>query len=109
MSQMTNIINGSEVSGEGTVNIITLLAVINDICDSLDIDLQEMTEMLSDSGVDLMGFFIDLVLYLNEQPDTNADTGSARVMRAMKNLPQTPAYSNEQLLRNWLTENGVEF
>ena len=109
LSQMVNIVNGGEGSGEGTVNIITLLAVINDICTSLGIDLTEMTEMFSDSGIDLLSFFINLVAYLNEQPDTDADTGTARVMRAMQNLPQTPAYSNELLLRNWLRENGVEF
>ncbi len=109
MSQMVNIMNGGEGSGDGTINIVTLLAVIDNICNTLDIDLIELTEMLSDSGIDVMTFFIDLVLYLSEQPDTDTDTGSARVMRAMQNLPQTPAYSNELLLRNWLRENGVDF
>ena len=108
MSQMINITNGGEGSGEGTINYFALITTINNICASLGTDLQEVTEMLSDSGIDIMSFFINLVTYLNEQPDTDADAGTARVMRAMQNLPHTPAYSNELLLRNWLRENGVE-
>ena len=109
MSQMMNIINGSEGSGDGTVNIFALMSAINDICNSLGTDPQELTEMFSDSGIDIMSFFLTLITYLHEQPDADGDAASARVMRAMKNLPQTPAYSNELLLRNWLTESGVEF
>ena len=109
MSQMINIINGGEGSGEGTINIIALMSAINDICNSLGTNPQEMFEMFSDSGIDIMSFFINLITYLNEQPDTDGEAASARVMRAMRNLPQTPAYSNELLLRNWLKESGVEF
>ena len=109
MSQMMNIINGGEGSGEGTINIIALMSAINDICNSLGTNPQEMFEMFSDSGIDIMSFFINLITYLNEQPDTDGEAASARVMRAMRNLPQTPAYSNELLLRNWLKESGVEF
>ena len=109
MSQMMNIINGGEGSGEGTINIIALMSAINDICNSLGTNPQEMFEMFSDSGIDIMSFFINLITYLNEQPDTDGEAASARVMRAMRNLPQTPAYSNELLLRNWLKEGGVEF
>jgi len=109
MSQMMNIINGGEGSGEGTINIIALMSAINDICNSLGTNPQEMLEMFSDSGIDIMSFFINLITYLNEQPDTDGEAASARVMRAMRNLPQTPAYSNELLLRNWLKESGVEF
>lgn len=108
MSQLMNIVSGGEGSGDGTINYFALITTINNICASLGTDMQEVTEMFSDSGIDLMSFFINLVLYLNEQPDTDADSGSARVMHAMQNLPQTPAYSNELLLRNWLRENGVE-
>ena len=108
MSQMMNIVNGGEGSSDDTINIFALMSVISNICTSLGTDMQELTEMFSDSGIDIFGFFVNLVTYLNEQPDADADTGTARVMRAMLNLPQTPAYSNELLLRNWLRENGVE-
>ena len=81
--------------------------------------------MMEDSGLDLQQFFVDLVIYLNEQPEeeteqvgseepaNEAETVAAparkasRLFNLLDNM-QTPADQYEQELRDWLHVNGVK-
>jgi len=48
--------------------------------------------MMADSGIDLNQFVLELLMYLNEQPEESPN----------------PATQYEEQLKNWMETNGVE-
>ena len=96
---------GQQTGSEGDMDMFEMLMMLDETLGKVGLTLTDLTEMTSDSGIDLMQFIISLFSYLTEEQPADA----ARVMRAMQQTMQLPSQTNEQLLRQWLRDGGVEF
>jgi len=67
-------------------------AAINSALAKLDLTVADVLEMMADSGIDLNQFVLELLMYLNEQPEESPN----------------PATQYEEQLKNWMETNGVE-
>ena len=114
----------SEGDGEEPANeylqYLQLMQKMQEICASIGLPLDELTEMLADSGFDLGTFFLEFIKYLNEQPaesQTMAVNGqssmvngqSARAARLLKALdsPADPAAQYARQFNEWLGWQGI--
>lgn len=107
------------------IDLTRVKQLINEQLAKINLTLEDIPEMMEDSGLDLQQFFVDLVIYLNEQPEeeteqvgseepaNEAETVAAparkasRLFNLLDNM-QTPADQYEQELRDWLHVNGVK-
>ena len=96
---------GEQTGSGGDMSLFEMLMMLDETLGKVGLTLTDLTEMASDSGIDLMQFIISLFSYLTEEQPADA----APVMRAMQQTIQLPSQTNEQLLRQWLRDGGVEF
>ncbi len=116
---LTKKTDGEESGLAPQLDIITIVMMLSEQMNKLNLSLDDLYEMCEDSGIDIMKFLTDLIVYFGEQPvvdqedddDAEESTGSAtrraaRLLNAL-NVNVTPADQYEQQLRNWMEENGV--
>ena len=96
---------GQQTGSESDMGMFEMLMMLDETLGKVGLTLTDLTEMASDSGIDLMQFIISLFSYLTEEQPADA----ARVMCAMQQTIQLPSQTNEQQLRQWLRDGGVEF
>ena len=106
----------AQLGGEGGGNIeldaTTLMAMMNQVCGMMGISLEELNEMLYDSGIDLTAFIAELIAYFNEAIENSEDNeaeatsnrAAARLLTTMQHPTTTPAERYEQQLRRWLEQ-----
>ncbi len=108
-----------------SIDLTRVKQLINEQLAKINLTLEDIPEMMEDSGLDLQQFFVDLVIYLNEQPEEEAEQvdseepayeaetvaaparKASRLFNLLDNM-QTPADQYEQELRDWLNVNGVK-
>ena len=127
INNMINILvsQSGEESGEGGFDIMSMITIATQALSTAGLTLEEVVEMSEDSGIDIMTLFVNLIQYLNEQPESEisnegfvAENNGAesnmveakrlRLMKAIESLPTTPEQEYEQQLRDWLMHPGEQ-
>ena len=85
----------------------TLEADLTIICEQMGITYEDLCQMMEDSGIDLKTFVIELVRYINENPEQDIFKGDIRTLRS-SNDQVNPVEEYENQLYDWLKANGVE-
>ncbi len=104
--------SNSEDGEDSSINILSLMMMLQEQLDKVGLTMQDVLEMAEDSGVDVYKLLLDLVTYFNEKPATEEkQKGEAEApMRRAASLlnafdtEMTPAERNEQQLREWMGE-----
>jgi len=103
---------GGEDIGNIELDATTLMAMMNQACGMMGVSLEELNEMLYDSGIDLNAFIAELIAYFNEEIENAEDNeaeatfnrAAARLLTPMQHPTTTPAEGYEQQLRRWLEQ-----
>lgn len=90
------------------IDLETIKAQMAALAAQAGIDLNEVLEMLADSGYDLEGFITDVIAYLNQPTEEPESAPADRLLRAFKSPAMTPADQYEQQLMQWFQDNGIE-
>ena len=110
---------GSQGEGLQTVTYDTesINAAINSALAELDLTVNDVKEMLADSGIDLNKFVVDFLMYLSEQPEVTVEIINGEqseedveviMQRVVKLQKPTPAALYEEQLKGWMEENGLK-
>lgn len=98
-----------EDTGESpaSFNYLELMMKLNEVLNKQGLTLEEINEMASDSGIDLIKLILDFVTYMNEKPaedEQGEGLSNARGQRLLTAVKQarTPIEDYEQQLRDWL-------
>ena len=118
---MDAIFSSSGSEEESSIDLIEIMMAINTALGKMNLEMEDVLEMSEDSGIDLMGFLFDLIIYLNEDSDSDeaaADNGVevrenreakvAQRIQALKASSKTPRDYYEEELTEWLKANGIE-
>ena len=118
---MEAIFSSSGSEEESSIDLIEIMMAINTALGKMNLEMEDVLEMSEDSGIDLMGFLFDLIIYLNEDSDSDeaaADNGVevrenreakvAQRIQALKASSKTPRDYYEEELTEWLKANGIE-
>ena len=84
----------------------TLEADLTIICEQMGITYEDLCQMMEDSGIDLKTFVIELVRYINENPEQDIFKGDIRTLRS-SNDQVNPVEEYENQLYDWLKANGL--
>ncbi len=76
------------------------------VCEQIGITYEELCQMMEDSGIDLKTFVIELVRYINENPEQDIFNADIRTLRSSSDKVN-PVEENENLLHDWLKANGL--
>ena len=90
----------------GQIEEETLEADLALVCQQLDITYEDLCQMMEDSGIDLKTFVIELVRYINENPEQDIFKGDIRTLRS-SNDQVNPVEEYENQLYDWLKANGL--
>ena len=93
---------------EGKVDLELLKQDLDALCQLRGITLNDLNEMMEDSGIQFDVFLMELVDYLNENPDTDVMRADIRSIRSSKNELDNPVETYENELYDWLEANGVK-
>ena len=91
----------------GNIDEGTLQSDLAAVCQQLDLNYENLCEMMEDSGIDFKVFIIDLVNYINENPNQNIFKADIRTLRS-SNDKVNPVEEYENQLNDWLEANGVK-
>ena len=93
---------------DGKVDLELLKQDLDALCQLRGITLNDLNEMMEDSGIQFDVFLMELVDYLNENPDTDVMRADIRSIRSSKNELTNPVETYENQLYDWLEANGVK-
>ena len=93
---------------DGKVDLELLKQDLDSLCQLRGITLNDLNEMMEDSGIQFDVFLMELVDYLNENPDTDVMRADIRSIRSSKNELDNPVETYENELYDWLEANGVK-
>ena len=85
----------------------TLEADLTIVCEQMGITYEDLCQMMEDSGIDLKTFVIELVRYMNENPEQDIFKADIRTLRSSSDKVN-PVEENENLLHDWLKANGLD-
>ena len=103
---ISNILGQLGVDGTGNVDIEAIKAQMVALAAQAGIDLNELLEMLADSGFDIDKMLNDIVNFLSQQPQDSQEGAAAKLMHAVK-TNTNPAAQYEQELEQWFKDNNV--
>ena len=112
----------SSMGGGASTGDTNITDIVNNVLDQNGYTLEDIMEMSEDSGINIAKLFIDLLVYLNEKPETNdvdseetpGNEESTTLVKSLRRLsnklnnPQTPEEVYQQQLRDMLYPQKTE-
>ena len=95
-------------TGSGQIDYATLIVTVDGLLAKVGLSIQEVMEMLKDSGFDPQAIFAELQEYINEGLADGKTPHEVEVrLRQAVQEPQTPAEQYEQQVNEWLEQYGI--
>ena len=93
-------------SDAANVDIEAIKAQVAALAAQAGLDLDEILEMLADSGYDIDKLINDVIAFLSQPTQDPQEGAAAKLMQPVK-ATNTPAAQYEQQLEQWLIDNNV--
>lgn len=97
---------GGDNPDTGNIDIEAIKAQMVALAAQAGIDLNELLEMLADSGFDIDKMLNDIINFLSQHSQDSQEGAAVKLMHAVK-ATATPAAQYEQELEQWFKDNNV--
>ena len=107
IKQLAVALSEAQTGESGEIDFVALYAKLDSLLKKVGLSMQEVVEMLYDSGIDYLPLLMELIAYFNENPEEAETSEAAPRLGGAAFQSQTPAGQYELQLYQWLKGYGV--
>ena len=96
-----------DIVDNGIEDMAVLEEELDAICQEMGLSLNDVMEMMEDSGIDFETFIMDLIEYISSNPSRDIMKADIRSLRSAGE-EINPVEENENKLYDWLEANGIK-
>ena len=96
-----------DIIDNGIEYLAALEEELDAVCQEMGFSLNDLMEMMEDSGIDFEAFIMDLIEYMSSNPSQDIMKADIRSLRSAGE-EVNPAEENENKLYDWLEANGIK-